>query len=88
MFEMFHLCSDVYKCFICFQTYVVNVASRCFKSRSGVVHVAMRVRSEGDASGPRARFGGARRGVAGPTWACETQARRRGCAGASVGNGV
>jgi hypothetical protein len=45
-------------CFICLQTYVASVASEYFKSRSGVVHVAMHVRSEGDASSPRARTGG------------------------------
>jgi hypothetical protein len=28
-------------CFICFKTYVLNVLSRCFKSRSGRAHVAM-----------------------------------------------
>jgi hypothetical protein len=30
-----------FKCFICLQTYVANVSSRCFESRSGVAHVAM-----------------------------------------------
>jgi hypothetical protein len=52
-----------------FQTYVANVlvvSDVCCKyfiwmlqSRSGVAHVAMRVRSGGGASGPRARSGGA-----------------------------
>jgi hypothetical protein len=46
-------------CFICLQTYVASVTSGCFKSRSGVAHVAMHVRSGGDASSPRARTGGA-----------------------------
>jgi hypothetical protein len=30
-----------FMCFICLQTYLSNVVSRCFKSRSGVAHVAM-----------------------------------------------
>jgi hypothetical protein len=30
-----------FKCFIFLQTHVVKVLSECFKSRSGVVHVAM-----------------------------------------------
>ena len=30
-----------FNCFICLQTYVVNVLSGCFKSRSGVARVAM-----------------------------------------------
>ena len=30
-----------FKCFICLRTYVANVSSKCFKSRSGVVYVAM-----------------------------------------------
>jgi hypothetical protein len=30
-----------FKYFICFQTYVTNVSSECFKSRSVVPHVAM-----------------------------------------------
>jgi hypothetical protein len=29
------------KYFICLQTYVASVASRCFKSRSGVAHIAV-----------------------------------------------
>jgi hypothetical protein len=30
-----------FMCFICLQMYVSNTASGCFKSRSGVAHVAM-----------------------------------------------
>jgi hypothetical protein len=42
-FQMFSASvSDLcFKCFICLQTYIVNVLSQCFKSRSGVAHVAM-----------------------------------------------
>jgi len=58
------------KCFICLQTYIGNVASGCFQSRSGVAHV--RARSGGGASGPHAWSYGA--GVVGPMWAHETQA--------------
>jgi hypothetical protein len=54
------------KCFIYVQTYVASIGSRCFKTGSGVAHVAMRVRSGGDASGPRAWFGSARPGSAAP----------------------
>ena len=60
-----------FKYFICLQTYVASVASRCLESRSGVAHVVIRVRSGGDASGPHAQCGGA--GDAGPAWARETQ---------------
>jgi hypothetical protein len=31
------------KCFICLLLYVASVASECFKSRSGVTHVAMAI---------------------------------------------
>jgi hypothetical protein len=31
------------KCFICLLLYVASVASRCFKSRSGVVNIAMAI---------------------------------------------
>jgi hypothetical protein len=48
-----------FKCFICLQTYVVIVASGYFKSRSGVAHVAMRVRNGGGMSGLRKWTGGA-----------------------------
>jgi hypothetical protein len=57
-FQVFFMCvfasvlEAYFKCFICLQTYVANVASTCFKSRSDVTHVAMRVRSGEDASGP------------------------------------
>jgi hypothetical protein len=34
-----HVSSACFKCFICFQTYVANVLSGCFKSISGVAHV-------------------------------------------------
>jgi hypothetical protein len=40
------------KYFICLQTKVANVASECFKNRSGVAHIAMRVRSGGRTSSP------------------------------------
>ena len=63
-----------FKCFICLQIYIASVASGCFKSRSGVAHVAMCMRSEGVASGPHAWSSGI-----GPAWACETQARTRAC---------
>ena len=34
--------SDAYlKCFVCLRTYVANVSSGCFKSRSGVAHVPL-----------------------------------------------
>jgi hypothetical protein len=50
-----------------FQTYVTSVSSGYCKSRLGVAHIAMRVKSGGDASGLAA-------------WAaCETQARARLC---------
>jgi hypothetical protein len=76
IFEVFHLSSDVcYKCWI-----------GCFKTRSGVARVAMCVRSGRDASGPCAWFGSARPSGAGPAWARETQARKRGRAGASTEN--
>jgi hypothetical protein len=48
-----------FKCFICLQTYVAIVASGCFKSRSDVAHVAMRVRNGGGMSGLRKWTGGA-----------------------------
>ena len=48
-----------------FWMYVTSVSSECCKSRSGVAHVAMHVRSRG----------GARSGGAGPTWAREMQAQ-------------
>jgi hypothetical protein len=57
VFMCFASVSEV--CFICLQTYVTSVASGCFKSRSGVAHVAMHVRSGGDTSSPRTRTGGA-----------------------------
>jgi hypothetical protein len=41
-----------------FRTYVTSVSSGYCKSRSGVAHVAMRVRSEGGASDPCAPSGG------------------------------
>jgi hypothetical protein len=41
-----------------FRTYVASVSSEYHKSRSGVAHVAMRVRSGGGASGSYARSGG------------------------------
>ena len=41
-----------------FQTYVANVSSGCYKSRSSATHVAKRVKSERGASGPHARSGG------------------------------
>jgi hypothetical protein len=62
------------KCFIYLRTYVESVAFGCFKSRLGVVHVAMRVRSGGDASSPRTRSCGA-----GPAWAHETPAQVGAC---------
>ena len=37
----FQVFSVFFKCFIYLQTYVTNVAFGCFKSRSGVAHVAM-----------------------------------------------
>jgi hypothetical protein len=40
--QWFSSVSDVYfKCFIFLRTYVANVSSECFESRSGVAHVAM-----------------------------------------------
>jgi hypothetical protein len=45
--------------FYLFWTYAASVSSGCCKCKSGVAHVAMRVRSEGGASGPRVRSGGA-----------------------------
>ena len=53
-----------FKCFICLQMYVARVASECFKTKSGVAHVAMRVRSTCQC---------------GPVWACETQAWAGAC---------
>jgi hypothetical protein len=41
-----------------FQTYVASVLSRCYKSRSGVAHVTMRVRS-GEGASHYAWCGGA-----------------------------
>jgi hypothetical protein len=38
-----------------FRAYVTSVLSRCCKSKSGVTHVAMRVRSGGGTSGPCVR---------------------------------
>jgi len=38
--------------FICLQTYVASVASGCFKNRSGVAHVVIRVRSGGTRAVP------------------------------------
>jgi hypothetical protein len=44
--------------------YVASVPLGCFKSRSGVAHVAMCVKSKGDTSGPeRGVKPGRRRGV-------------------------
>jgi hypothetical protein len=37
--SIFHVFLQV--CIICLQTYVASVASICFKSRSGIAHVAM-----------------------------------------------
>jgi len=59
-----------YACFKCFIYLQTNVASEYFKTRLGVSHVAMHVRSGGDASGPRAQTGGA-----GTAWARETHAQ-------------
>jgi hypothetical protein len=79
MLQVFHL----------FQTYVASVSSGCCKSRSGVAHVAMRVRYGGGASGPRMRSGGAcdvRK-----AWAMRGRAKiqaRTWSVGASTGNGV
>jgi hypothetical protein len=42
-----------------FRTYAASVSSRCCKSKLGLAHVAIRVRSGGGASGPRAQSGGA-----------------------------
>jgi hypothetical protein len=56
-----------FKCFICLQTYTASVASGCFKSRSGIAHIEIRVRSGGDMSGRHAWSGGV-----GPAWARET----------------
>jgi hypothetical protein len=42
-----------------FRTYVASVSSRCYKSRSDVTHVTIRVRSGDGTSGPCARSGGA-----------------------------
>jgi hypothetical protein len=84
-----------------FQMYVANVlvvSDVCCKyfiwmlqSRSGVTHVAMRVRSGGGASGPQARFGGAgdvRTARAGACWleggrGVQVRGRKRSAARAS-----
>jgi hypothetical protein len=56
--------------------YVANVTSECFKSKSGVARVAMRMRSEA----PRVACQRWQRlGSAGPVWACETQAQVGAC---------
>jgi hypothetical protein len=41
--------------FYLFWTYVASVSSKCCRSRSGVTHVVMRVRSGEGTSGPRTR---------------------------------
>jgi hypothetical protein len=48
MFQVFQLSS----------TYVASIMSGCLKSRSGVAHLVMRVRSGGDTSCSRTRSGG------------------------------
>ena len=63
-------------------TYVSSALSGCCKSRSGVAHVAMRVRRKEGAGGPCARSGGA-----GPVWGAKCRLGR-GCAGPSAANGV
>jgi hypothetical protein len=46
-FQVFHLfvfasvSDSFFKCFIYLRTYIANASSACFKSRSGVAHVAM-----------------------------------------------
>jgi hypothetical protein len=42
-----------------FRMYVASTSSGCYKSRSGVAHVVIRMRSGGGASGPRAWSGNA-----------------------------
>ena len=43
-----------FKCFICVQTYVANVLSEYFKSRSGVVSPSLSAASLGVSSAPGA----------------------------------
>jgi hypothetical protein len=43
-----------FKCFICLQTFIANISSGCFKSRSCVAHVAMA--SVADGQWPRQGF--------------------------------
>jgi hypothetical protein len=40
-----HVC---FKCFICLQMYIAYVSFRLFKSRSGVVHVAIALVADGE----------------------------------------
>jgi uncharacterized membrane protein (DUF485 family) len=39
--DIAYVAMAIHACFICFQTYVSNVSSKCFKSRYGGTHVAM-----------------------------------------------
>jgi hypothetical protein len=58
-FQVFHASvSDAcFKCFICLQTYVANVSSECFKSRSAIAHVAgWRIVACGRTSAPTSRL--------------------------------
>jgi hypothetical protein len=46
MLQLFSSVSEAYfKYFICLQTYIASVASRCFKSRSGIAHVVEGMRA-------------------------------------------
>jgi hypothetical protein len=71
-----------FKCFICLQTYVASIVSRCFKNRSGYCTWDAR----GDASYPcmSARLW-RRLGSTGPAWARETQAQVGTCWHAGMG---
>jgi hypothetical protein len=73
---MFAIATHVFSSFFSgilqvFQTYVTSVLSRCCKSRSGVAHITIRVRSGGGAS-PYAWSGG--------TGVVRTARAPRGCA--------
>jgi hypothetical protein len=82
MLAMTLKCFQVFcKCFYPCQTHVASVLFRCCKSRSDIAHIAMRVRSEGGASGPHTRPSGV--GNVRTAWATacvqETHARDGAC---------
>jgi hypothetical protein len=85
----FQVFLGVLQVFKLFWTYVASVSSGCCKNRSGVAHVAMRVRSGGGTNGPRV---GARNTSTGRTGAgastrveCRHAHRKQGTTRASSG---